>query len=232
MLEIRTLSRYSENQIGGKNMKTKILGLLTVGMLVLTGCSIGASTEKQLSDTLTKMNDSESAYRSAQTKLTELEQHEQNTFTETMELTKDDVDQLRTKVDELKQLNDERLTNLDEEEKAMNEAKAFTGELDDIKEKAPDSEKQQIQKLQDAVSERYDLHTTFISEYKKLTSIQKEFYGMLSKEDVELEELKERVQEVNAQNEVVQATITKFNEATKKVNEVKESIFKSLSKEE
>lgn len=212
-------------------MKTKIIGLLAVSMLALSGCSIGASTEKQLSDTLAKMNDSESPYIATQSKLTELEKNEQKTFTETMELTKEDVDQLSTKVDELKKLNEERLANLEEEEAAMNEAKAFIDDLDSIKDKASDSEKKSIEELREAVSERYDLHAAFINEYKKLTSIQKEFYDMLPKEDVELDELKQKVEEVNDQNAIVKEAITKFNDATKKVNSVKESVFKSLEKE-
>ena len=213
-------------------MKIKIMGLLAVVMLIVSGCSIGVSIERQLSDTLTKMNDIESTYRSAQSKLTELEQTEQKTFTETMELTKEDVDQLRSKVDELKKLNEERLANLDEEESAMNEAKTHIKELEGIKDKASESEKKSIDELTDTVSHRYELHAVFINEYKKLTSIQKEFYDMLPKEDVQLDELKNKVEEVNTQNEVVKEAITKFNESTKKVNEVKDNVFKSLKKDE
>ena len=40
-------------------MKKKVVSLVAIGMLALSGCSIGQSTEKQLSETLTKMNDSE-----------------------------------------------------------------------------------------------------------------------------------------------------------------------------
>ena len=208
------------------------MGLLASVMLIVSGCSIGASMEKQLSDTLTKMNDIESTYRSAQSKLTELEQTEQKTFAETMELTKEDVDQLRSKVDELKKLNEERLANLDEEESAMNEAKALTKDLEEIKDKASESERKSIEELTDAVNKRYELHAVFIEEYKNLTSAQKEFYDMLPKEDVQLDELKKKVEEVNNQNEIVQEAITKFNESTKKVNEIKNTVFKSLKKDE
>ena len=77
---------------------------------------------------------------------------------------------------------------------------------------------------------RYDLHSTFIDEYKKLADIQKEFYGMLSDEDIQLEDLKKKVEEVNGQNAIVQTAISEFNEATKEVNSLKEEVFSSLEK--
>lgn len=213
-------------------MKKKVVSLLAVGMLTLTGCSIGQSTEKQLSETLTKMNESETAYRDTQSKLTELEQTEQKTFTETMELTKEDVDKLRSKISELETLLDDRLAFLDKEEAAMKEAEGFVKELDTIGEKASESESGQIIKLKDAAEKRYALHSTFIDEYKKLAAIQKEFYGMLSAQDVGLDELKQKVKEVNEQNAMVQTAITEFNEATKEVNSLKEDVFSSLEREE
>lgn len=213
-------------------MKKKILGLVAISILTLSACSIGASTEKQLSETLTKMNDSEAQYRSTQTKLTELEQTEQKTFTETMELTNEDVDQLRNKVTELEKLIEDRLTQLNKEEDAMKEAKAFTEELDSIVEKASDSDKKKVEELKDAVTKRYVLHDTFIDEYKKLSGIQKEFYGMLLNKDIGLADLKEKVGEVNKQNEVVQNAISEFNDSTKAVNKIKQDIFTSLEKAE
>ena len=55
---------------------------------------------------------------------------------------------------------------------------------------------------------------------------------MLSAEDVQLEELKQKVEEVNGQNAIVQTAISEFNEATKEVNSLKEDVFSSLEQEE
>lgn len=213
-------------------MKKKVVSLIAIGMLALSGCSIGQSTEEQLSGTLNKMNESETEYRDTQSKLTELEKAEQKTFTETMELTKEDVDKLRAKIDELEALLDERLAFLEKEEAAMKEAGKYVKELDAISEKATESGSAHILKLKDAAERRYDLHSTFIEEYKKLAAIQKEFYSMLSADDVELDDLKQKVEEVNGQNAIVQTAITEFNDATKKVNSLKEDVFSSLEQEE
>lgn len=212
-------------------MNKKLASIVAIGILALSGCSIGQSTEQQLSVTLTKMNESETEYRDTQSKLTELEKTEQKTFTETMELTKEDVDKLRSKTDELENLLEDRLSYLDKEESAIKKAEEFVGDLDAIAEKASDSESGQILKLKEAALKRYALHSTFIDEYRKLASIQKEFYGMLLSEDVKLEDLKRKVEEVNGQNAIVQNAISEFNEATKEVNSLKEDVFSSLEQE-
>ncbi|MEZ7171258.1 YkyA family protein [Sporosarcina sp. OR05] len=213
-------------------MNKKIFSIIAVSVMALSACSIGSSTESQLSETLTKMNDSEAQYRSSQSTLTELEQSEQKTFTETMELTKEDVDQLRNKVAELEKSIEDRLAQLKEEEAAMHEAKGFVTELESIAEKASEAEKKKIEELNRAVQDRYDLHDQFIEAYRALSSQQKEFYALLVKENVELADLKEKVKEVNEQNEVVKDVIAKFNEATKIVNDLKQDVFSSLEKEE
>lgn len=213
-------------------MKKKVVSLVAIGLLALSGCSIGQSTEKQLSETLTKMNESETEYRDTQSKLTELEKAEQKTFTETMELTKEDVDKLSSKIDELEALLDDRLAFIDKEEAAMKEAEEFVKELDGIAENASDSESEQIVKLKDAAEKRYERHSAFIDEYKKLAAVQKEFYGMLAAKDVELDDLKQKVEEVNGQNAIVQSAISEFNEATKEMNSIKEDVFSSLKQDE
>ncbi|MDW0115875.1 YkyA family protein [Sporosarcina thermotolerans] len=212
-------------------MKKNLLGFLVIGVMILSGCSIGVSTEKQLSDTLSKMNDSESEYRNTQSEMTEMELTEQKIFEETMELTKEDVDKLRSNVTELEKLIEERLGQLGKEKESMKEAEGFIKELDTILEKASESEKSQVEKLKVSVQKRYELHRSFVDEYRKLASLQKEFYSVLSKEDVKLEELKQRVEEINEQNAVVKTAIADFNEATKEVNSIKDDVFSSLEKD-
>jgi DNA repair exonuclease SbcCD ATPase subunit len=209
-------------------MKKRVVSLAIIGILALSGCSIGQSPAKQLSETLTKMNESETEYRDTQSKLTELEKTEQKTFTETMELTREDVDKLRSNTGELESLLEDRIALLDIEEDAMKAAQGFVEELDAIADKASETENSQIVNLKEAVTKRYDLHASFIDEYRKLATIQKEFYSMLSEEDIQLEDLKLKVEEVNEQNERVQTAISKFNEATKEVNSLKEEVFSSL----
>lgn len=180
---------------------------------------------------MTEMNSAEEDYRDAQVELTELEKSEQNLFKETMELTKEQRDELTTKVTELEELLGQRLTHLEEEEKSISKAKKSVDELDAIIEQADEKDKKSIEVLKTAVANRYELHSAFVAEYKKLITHQKELYGMLVAEETGLMGLKDKVGEVNAQNELVQSAVTSFNDATAKVNVLKDDVFTSLQKE-
>jgi chromosome segregation ATPase len=213
-------------------MKKKIIGFVLAGALVLSGCSIDSTIEKQLSNAITEMNSAEKEYRDAQAKLTELEKSEQNLFNETMELTKEQRDELAIKVTELEEMLGQRLTHLEVEEKSIGKAKESVDELDAIIEQADEDDKKGIKILKTAVTNRYELHSAFVAEYKKLITYQKELYGMLVAEETGLVGLKDKVGEVNAQNKLVQLAVTSFNDATAKVNVLKDDVFTRLQKED
>lgn len=212
-------------------MKKKFIGCLLTVSLVLAGCSIGTSIEKQLSDVMNTMNKSEKEYITAQEKLTELEKSEQQLFVATMELTQEQKEELQTKVAALKESLEKRKESIKDEEVAIKTAEESMLELDEVIESADADEKKEIQRLKASISERYDHHVTFVAEYKNLVSLQEELYAMLIAEDTELTMLKTKVDEVNAQNEMVKSAISDFNSATGKVNEVKDNVFKSLKEE-
>ncbi len=67
---------------------------------------------------------------------------------------------------------------------------------------------------------------------KNLQTLQKELYEMLIAEETELTELKDKVDEVNAQNEIVQSAVTSFNESTGKVNVLKDDVVYEFAKRE
>ncbi len=213
-------------------MNKMMIGLIAAGVLTLSGCSMGASIEKQLSDTLIKMNDSEAEYEKNQTTLSDLEKTEQKLFGETMELTKEDVDELSKNVQELTTSTQDRLKHLESEEASMDEAKKYINQLNKTADDAGEEIKEKILELSTAATERYDLHASFTEQYRKLTSIQQEFYELLEKKDVELATLQSKADEINEQNTVVQSTIEQFNAKTKEVNNLKDALFSSLEADE
>lgn len=212
-------------------MKKSIVGLVLAVSLVLSGCNFESSIEKQLSNAMTEMNSAEKEYRNAQTELTELEKSEQKLFNETMELTKEQRDELETKVTELEGSLEQRLTHLEEEEESISRARDSADELDAIIKQADENDKKGIETLKTATTNRYELHAVFVAEYKKLIAEQKELYEMLVSEETGLTDLKNKVSEVNAQNELVQSAITAYNDATAKMNVLKDDVFTSLQKE-
>lgn len=213
-------------------MKKIVIGTVLSTSLLLSACSIGTSAEQQLSDSLTKVYEEEQGYRDAQAKLAELEKKEQLTFNQTMELTQEQKEEVSVKVEELKSSLSERLTLLKEENDSIEKAQESLSSLDKIVEEAKDDQiKSSVSELQEAMDSRYEAHDEVSAEYQKLTDLQSALYEMLTNEETQQTELQEQVVKVNEQNEVVQSAINAFNDATKKLNEKKESVYDSIQDE-
>lgn len=213
-------------------MRETIIGFILAVTLVLSGCTSDSSIEKQLSATLTKMNNAEQVYQDVQDELTELEKTEQELFNQTMQMTQQQLDELKIKVAELEELLGQRLTHIEGEEKSISKASKSVDELDAILEQVDETSGKGLEELKSAVTNRYELHSAFVFEYKKLISLQKELYGMLIAEEVELKVLQNKVGEVNEQNELAQLAVVAFNDATAKVNVLKDDTISNLQKEE
>ena len=200
------------------------------GILLLSGCSFGSTTDEELVKVLTEMNDAEEASSGAQEELNKLEQSEQALFNKMMDLTQEEQEELKTKVTEIEELLKQRLTYIEEEEASVKKAKESVKSLDNIVGKVEDAEKGEVEELRDTVNDRYELHSVFIEAYKKLTDSQQLLYTMLLEEDADLATLEEQVDEVNKNNEIVKSSIEDFNEATVKLNQLKDDTFSLLKK--
>ena len=200
------------------------------GILLLSGCSFGSTTDEELVKVLTEMNDAEEASSGAQEELNKLEQSEQALFNKMMDLTQEEQEELKTKVTEIEELLKQRLTYIEEEEASVKKAKESVKSLDNIVGKVEDAEKGEVEELRDTVNDRYELHSVFIEAYKKLTDSQQSLYTMLLEEDTDLATLEEQVDEVNKNNEIVKSSIEDFNEATAKLNQLKDDTFSLLKK--
>lgn len=214
-------------------MKKIVIGTFLSTSILLSACSMGASSsEEKLSASLEKVYEEEQGYRDAQQQLAELEKKEQSTFNAAMELTQQQKDDVALKVEELKASLTERLTLLNEENESIGKAQdsltTFEGLVEDTKDEAV---KTSLLNLKTSIEDRYEAHEVVSNEYQKLTDLQITLYDMLEDEETEQEQLQQQVILVNKQNDVVQSAINEFNEATKKLNEMKSSAYDSLDEE-
>lgn len=213
-------------------MKKIVIGTFLSTSLLLSACSMGASSEEELSTTLEKVYETEQGYRDAQQKLAELEKKEQSTFNAAMELTQEQKDEVALKVEELKASLSERLTLLKEENESIGKAQDSLASFESLVEDAKDDTvKTSLIDLKTSIEARYEAHEVVSNEYQKLTDLQIKLYDMLADEETEQAHLQEQVKLVNKQNDVVQDAINAFNEATKKLNEMKSSVYDSLDEE-
>lgn len=214
-------------------MKKIVIGTFLSTTLLLSACSMGASSsEEKLSASLEKVYEEEQGYRDAQQQLAELEKKEQSTFNAAMELTQQQKGDVALKVEELKASLTERLTLLNEENESIGKAQDSLTSFEDLVEDTKDEAvKTSLLDLKTSIDERYEAHGIVSNEYQKLTDLQITLYDMLEDEETQQAQLQEQVILVNKQNDVVQSAINAFNEATKKLNEMKSSVYDSLDEE-
>lgn len=207
----------------------KMFGLFMITFLLLTGCTFGDSTEQQLSEVLQAMHDAEEGYRSVQGDLNSIEQSEYKLFEEILALEQQQQDVLQEKVTELNDLADERKELLATEKASMEEAY----EAKDFSQLEIEEEHQTyIDDISAAYDTRYASYGEVYSNYEELLEIQSSLYSEMIKEDVSIDVIREKIQQVNAQNEKVQQTVSAMNTATEEFNSVTEKVFEALRSEE
>lgn len=215
-------------KLEGYKLGRYIVGITLSVMLLLTGCSFGTSSDKELSKVLAEMNEAEEASHKAQEELNKLEETEQTIFNEMMDLTREDEEELKGNVSDVQESLNKRLAYIEEEEEAVKKAKESAKSLDSLADKVDDEAKSDVQKLRDQVNERYDFHAIFVEDYRKLAESQKKLYELLLDKEVDLKTLDKQVDEVNKQNDIVKSSIEKFNEATVSLNKLKDNTFTLL----
>ncbi|ALC86203.1 MULTISPECIES: YkyA family protein [Bacillaceae] len=211
--------------------KMKYLVILC-SILFLSACSFGQQTEEKLSNILTELYESESDYRAVQSELIAIEKKEQANFQSMMELTKDQKEELTKQVGETSKLLEERLVLVEKEAASITKASEKLKQLQTlISETKDESEKANLEKMEEALKNRYAAYDALTEEYNSLASLQEELYNLLITEEAEVKTIQNKVAEVNEQNEVVKKAVEKFNELTTQLNKVKEDIFTSLQEE-
>lgn len=219
--------------IGGTLMKISKYIVIFSSIALLAGCTFGESTEEKLSNILTEIYELESDYRDVQVELAETESIEQANFQQMMELTKDQKEELTTMVEDTATLLETRLALVEKEAASLNATSDGIKQISTlISETKGASEKESLKKMETSLKERIKAYEEVTTNYNELATMQQALYNMLVDESADVTAIQEQVQEVNMQNELVQQSVQKFNDATVRVNEVKEEVLSSLQKKE
>ncbi|XKH51553.1 YkyA family protein [Chryseomicrobium palamuruense] len=207
----------------------KWVGIVSVSALLLAGCTFGDSTEQQLSEVLQQMHTAEEEYRSVQDPLNEAEQKEYALFEEVLALEQEQTDELTEKLEELSALVAERRDLLSTEKQSIDAAlEASDFSTLDI----PEENQSYVTQIDETYDARYATYEQLYSEYEKLLALQENLYTEMAREDVAIDQIRDLVQQVNAQNEVVQTQVTAMNEQTEQFNQTTDEVFESLQNEE
>ena len=214
-------------------MKISKYIIMISSILLLTGCNFGESTEEKLSNVLTEIYDLEADYRDVQKELAETEAKEQANFQQMMELTKDQKEELTKMVQDTETLLDARLALVEKEAASLKATSTGIEKLTTlISETKEASDKESLKKMEATLKERVVAYEDVTNNYNELATLQQDLYNMLVDDAADINLVQEQVQEVNKRNELVKQSVQKFNEATQRVNEVKEEVLASLQKDE
>lgn len=207
----------------------KWVGMVSLSAVLLSGCTFGDSAEQQIAEVLQQMHSAEEGYRSVQSDMTDAEQNEYKLFDEILGLDQEQTEELKAKVEELQSLVETRKELLATERASMEGALAesdFTGlELED-------TELELASEIDTAYEERFTTYDEVYANYEKLIELQENLYGEMVTEDVSIETIRELIQQVNAQNEVVQQTVEAMNVKTEEFNATTDRVFETLKQEE
>ncbi len=213
-------------------MKISKYLLIFSSILVLAGCNFGETTEVKLSNILTEIYDLEADYRDVQKELAETESQEQANFQQMMELTKDQNEELTTMVEDTAILLETRLALVEKEAASLRATSDSIKQINAvISETKEASEKESLKQMESALEERITAYEDVTINYNELAIMQQDLYNMLVDESADVTAIQEQVQKVNVHNELVQQSVQSFNDATARVNEVKEEVLTSLQKE-
>lgn len=214
-------------------MKIRKYILIFSSILLLAGCNFGESTEQKLSNILSEIYDQEADYRDVQEELAETESKEQANFQQMMELTKDQKEELATMVEDTATLLDTRLALVEKEAASLNSTSDGIKQISTlISETKEPSKKENLKQIETALKERITAYEDVTINYNELATMQQDLYNMLVDDSADVTAIQEQVQEVNKHNELVKQSVQKFNDATERVNQVKEEVLTSLQKDE
>lgn len=212
-------------------LKKIVIATAFTGILLLSACS-GTSTEEQLNEILESTFEEEAGYRDVQSELQDREQNEQQLFESMMTLTKEQQAEVEELSQEAIASADERLELLETERESMQSAAEEFQSMDQLIEEADEeSLKADLMALKEQMEARFDKHGDFTDAYQSLIEHQRELYTMIAEEDMDLERLQSKTDEVNEQNDLVQEAVTAFNEQTEQFNELKNETARKIEAE-
>ncbi|MDV6376854.1 YkyA family protein [Sporosarcina sp. GW1-11] len=198
--------------------------------ILLTACSKDSSLERRLAHLLANVNEKEKLGTSYVRKLNQREQKEQQLFSDTMELTQQQYTEVRKLVTALKKSANERMVIIDKEQQALRDARMELKYFQELMGGVDGEYIEKVEKVQNALLDRYDAHDRFVSDYKELINEQIILYTELEDRTIRLRVLDDQVNEVNRLTSVVERDLHEFNEATTEVNRLKSRVFASLEK--
>lgn len=201
--------------------------LLISVIAMLSACN-SESTSEKMYDHLEKAVSLEDAFTKQQDDIVKLEKKEQELYSQIIDLSMDEFDEIKSISQEAIGVIDERedkigleKESIDASKKEFTEVKGLISELED--EKAKDK----ANKMYDTMKKRYDAYYKLNEAYTQSLKLEKELYTMLQKEDLEQDTLTEHIEKINVSYKKVLEANDNFNTYTESYNKQKKDFYKA-----
>jgi uncharacterized protein YsxB (DUF464 family) len=200
--------------------------ILGVAIFVLMGCVGGSSPQENIHKVLEETVAKEKQYVEVQKPLQSLEEKEKEIYSEIMNLGMKEFDKIvKLSDDALKNIS-ERTDYIEKERKAMKEAKEKFSNLDEFITKLEDKKlKDEAGKLEETMTDRYQLHEKLTASYLNALSQDKELYELFKKKELTMEELEKQITSINEAYEKTIKLNNEYNSKTEQFNKLKQGFY-------
>jgi hypothetical protein len=215
-------------------MKQKMiifLGILLT-IAIISGCNQDDEHVQQMLTKLEKAAELEADFAAQQEPLSELEKSEQALYEEMKELGLGELDQISVLATEAATIADERQALLAKEHTSIEASRAeFEGVGPIAEQIEEESLKVKANVLLDVWDKRYDSYLALYEKYNETIELDKQFYEMYQREDLEIEEVQQIIDQINKNYEEILRLKDEFNQYTTEYNEAKIEFYKEANYE-
>ncbi|MBS4189054.1 YkyA family protein [Bacillus sp. FJAT-49705] len=207
--------------------KSYIILVYLAGVLLLTGCLKQQTPVEKMYKVLENVVASEEAFEAQQDPLVELEKKEKEIYDKIISLGMKEFEEVTKLSNEASEIVDQRKTHIEKEEESIKasekEFKALKPIIEDLKNPAL---KEKSLQLYEIMIERYKIHSELYLYYSKAIELDRELYAMFKNENIQLDQLEDQITKINEIYGKVLEANEKFNEKTKRYNDMKLSLYK------
>ncbi|WP_040979842.1 YkyA family protein [Oceanobacillus jeddahense] len=207
--------------------KGYLFAIIISSLFLIAACS-SKSSEEQIHDHLEEAIQQEEGYETLQQEIEELEQQEQEIFSQIVDLDMDHFDEIQVLSQEAISVVEEKKEKLGEERESIESSEEEFAQVESIISDLEDENVQQdAENMFDIMTERYTTYYDLNDTYQTSVDQEKELYEMLQLEELEQDEVTSHLESLNENYEAIISLNTAFNELTADYNEAKRAFYEA-----
>ncbi|MFD1415441.1 YkyA family protein [Oceanobacillus jeddahense] len=207
--------------------KGYLFAIIISSLFLIAACS-SKSSEEQIHDHLEEAIQQEEGYETLQQEIEELEQQEQEIFSQIVDLDMDHFDEIQELSQEAISVVEEKKEKLGEERESIESSEEEFAQVESIISDLEDENVQQdAENMFDIMTERYTTYYDLNDTYQTSVDQEKELYEMLQLEELEQDEVTSHLESLNENYEAIISLNTAFNELTADYNEAKRAFYEA-----